>query len=66
MDHFRVERPGRRRIRPGPEIIGGCIAMEPDGRFTETIALRNEEAARDGESKEMPANMRKAWEASKV
>jgi hypothetical protein len=46
-----------------PEIIGGCIAMEPDGRFTETIAFRSEEAAREGETKEMPAEMRQAWEA---
>jgi hypothetical protein len=46
-----------------PEIIGGSIAMEPDGRFTETVAFRSEEAARAGESKEMPAEMREAWEA---
>ena len=45
-----------------PEIIGGSIAMEPDGRFTETVAFRSEEAAREGESKEMPAEMRQAWE----
>jgi hypothetical protein len=45
-----------------PEIIGGCIAMEADGRFTETVAFRSEDAAREGEGKEMPAEMRKAWE----
>jgi hypothetical protein len=45
-----------------PEIIGGVIAMEPDGRFTETVAFRSEEAAREGERKEMPAEMRQAWE----
>ena len=44
-----------------PEIIGGVIAMEPDGRFTETVAFRSEEAAREGERKEMPADMRQAW-----
>jgi len=46
-----------------PEIIGGSIAMEPDGRFTETVAFRSEDAAREGESKGMPAEMRQAWEA---
>ena len=45
-----------------PEIIGGCIAMEVDGRFTETIAFRSEEAAREGERKEMPAELRQAFE----
>jgi hypothetical protein len=45
-----------------PEIIGGVMAMAPDGTFTETIAFRSEEAAREGERKEMPAEMRQAWE----
>jgi hypothetical protein len=45
-----------------PEIIGGSIAIEPDGRFTETVAFRSEEAAREGEGKEMPAEMRQAWD----
>jgi hypothetical protein len=45
-----------------PEIIGGCIAMEADGRFTETIAFRSEDAAREGERKEMPAELRQAFE----
>jgi hypothetical protein len=45
-----------------PEIIGGSIAMEPDGRFTEMVAFRSEAAARAGETKEMPAEMRQAWE----
>ena len=46
-----------------PEIVGGSIAMEPDGRFTETIAFRSEDAAREGERKGMPAEMRPAWDA---
>ncbi len=41
-----------------PEIIGGTIAMEPDGWFTQTVAFRSEEEARAGESKEMPTEMR--------
>ena len=43
-------------------FIGGCIAMEPDGHFTETVSFRSEEAAHDGESKQMPDEMRQAWE----
>lgn len=38
-----------------PDIIGGTLAMEPDGWFTETIAFTNEAAAREGERKEMPS-----------
>lgn len=34
-----------------PEIIGGTIAMEPDGWFTETVAFRSEAEARAGESR---------------
>ena len=45
-----------------PEIIGGIIAIEPDGRFTETVAFRSEEAAREGERMEMPAEMRQTME----
>jgi hypothetical protein len=44
-----------------PEIIGGTIAMEPDGWFTETVAFRTETEAREGEKKEMPEEMRSAW-----
>src|SRR5664280_1760954 len=46
-----------------PEIIGGVIAIEPDGQFTETVAFRSEEAAREGERTEMPAEMAQTWEA---
>jgi hypothetical protein len=45
-----------------PEIIGGIIAIEPDGWFTETVAFRSEEAAREGERKEVPAEMRQTME----
>jgi hypothetical protein len=37
-----------------PEIIGGTLAIEPDGTFTETIAFTSEAEAREGEQKEMP------------
>jgi hypothetical protein len=47
-----------------PEIIGGIIAIEADGTFTETVAFRSEESAREGERKEIPAQIRQTWEDS--
>ena len=40
-----------------PEIIGGTIAVDEDGFFTQTIAFRSEAEAREGEKKEMPPEM---------
>jgi len=40
-----------------PEIIGGTIAIDPDGWFTETMASRSEAEARRGEQLEMPDEM---------
>jgi len=40
-----------------PEILGGTIAIESDGTFTQTVAFTTEAAAREGEAKEMPAEM---------
>lgn len=45
-----------------PKIIGGIIAIEPNGTFTETVAFRSEDAARVGERKEIPAQMRQEWD----
>lgn len=45
-----------------PEIIGGTIAMEPDGWFTETVAFRSETEARSGEMKQMPEEARERWD----
>jgi len=45
-----------------PELIGGTVAFEPDGRMTQTVAFRSEHAARAGETKEMPADLRQAYE----
>lgn len=41
-----------------PEIIGGTVAIEPDGTFTETVAFTSEEEARRGEQAEPPAELR--------
>ena len=44
------------------EEHGGTIAMEPDGWFTQTVCFRSEEAAREGEHKDMPAELREQFE----
>jgi len=41
-----------------PEILGGTIAVDKDGWFTQTVAFRSEAEAREGEQKEMPEQMR--------
>jgi len=41
-----------------PEIIGATLMVEPDGSFVETISFTDEEAARRGESLEMPDSVR--------
>jgi hypothetical protein len=48
--------------RMRPEILGGTLAVEPDGTFTETIAFSSEEAARRGETLEPPAEIRSELE----
>ena len=40
-----------------PEIIGGTIAIDADGWFTETMSFRSEAEARKGEQMEMPEEM---------
>lgn len=47
-----------------PEIIGATLALEPDGRFTQTVAFTDEAAARRGEQQEMPAEVQEAMESS--
>ena len=46
-----------------PEIIGGTLAMQPDGWFTETVAFRSEAEAREGERKEMPDEVQREFAA---
>ncbi|HET7397176.1 MAG TPA: hypothetical protein VFJ94_01540 [Intrasporangium sp.] len=41
-----------------PEIIGGTVAIDQDGFFTQTVAFRTEEEARRGEQLELPEEMR--------
>lgn len=43
--------------RMRPEIIGGTMAVDADGFFTQTMAFTTEDAAREGERQEMPPEM---------
>lgn len=64
-DRFRhfMEQPMDMLHETRPEILGGTIAIEPDGWFTQTVAFRSEAEARAGEHKEMPAEMREQFES---
>lgn len=59
--HF-MEQPMDTLHEARPDIIGGTIAIDEDGFFTQTVAFRSEDEARAGESKEMPAEMRSQME----
>ncbi len=45
-----------------PEIIGGTLAIEPDGTFTECVAFTSEDEARAAEKNEPPVEMRRDLE----
>jgi hypothetical protein len=47
-----------------PEILGGTLAIEEDGTFTETVAFTDEASARKGESMDMPSEVREALESA--
>ena len=46
-----------------PEIIGGTLALEPDGTFFQTVYFTDEEMARKGEQLEPPQEVRAELEA---
>jgi hypothetical protein len=46
-----------------PEIIGGTLALEPDGTFFQTIYFTDEDSARKGETIEPPAEIREGLES---
>jgi hypothetical protein len=51
------------QVREGrPEIIGGLMLDPGDGRWVDVIYFRSEQAAREGEQKEMPEEMRAEME----
>lgn len=45
-----------------PEILGGTLAFEADGTFTETVAFTDEASARTGEQLEPPADVQEAMQ----
>ena len=47
-----------------PDIIGGTLAIEEDGTFTETVAFSDEESARRGEQVQMPDDVRRSMESA--
>lgn len=50
-----TERAGPVLSSERPEIIGSTLAITPDGQFTETVAFTSEQAAREGEWRELGA-----------
>lgn len=49
-----IEQPMDLLRRMRPEIIGGTIAIDKDGYFTQTMAFTTEDAAREGEHQAPP------------
>jgi hypothetical protein len=45
-----------------PDVIGGVLAMHGDGGYTNAVYFTSEAAAREGEQKEMPEDMKAMWE----
>jgi hypothetical protein len=41
-----------------PDVIGGSVALHGDGGFTQVVYFTSEEAAREGERKETPPEMK--------
>ena len=46
-----------------PDIIGGTIAIDADGFFTQTMAFRTEAEAREGEQKSPPPEAQQEMDA---
>ena len=45
-----------------PDVLGGVAAWKDDGAFLQTIYFKSESEARANENKEMPAELKAAWE----
>ncbi|SDH92999.1 hypothetical protein SAMN05192558_103242 [Actinokineospora alba] len=45
-----------------PDVLGGTLAVDKDGFFTETIAFTSEDEARKNEAKELPPEAQKMFE----
>ncbi|HEU4423369.1 MAG TPA: hypothetical protein VFR67_12635 [Pilimelia sp.] len=47
-----------------PDIIGGTVALHGDGGYTQAVYFTSEAAAREGEAKEPPPELRELAEES--
>jgi hypothetical protein len=63
-DRFRkfMSQPMDALAQARPEIMGGTVAIDADGYFTETISFRTESEARLGEKQEMPADRQQEFQ----
>ncbi|MBA9004087.1 hypothetical protein [Thermomonospora cellulosilytica] len=59
---FWTEARERAMMELRPDIIGGVFAVHPDGGCTTVLYFTSEEAAREGERKEMPPEIKAQWE----
>lgn len=60
--HTLVEQSGDMLSRHRPDILSSSVAIDEDGFFTETVAFSSEDAAREGERKELPPDARQLME----
>lgn len=49
--------------RMRPDVIGGTLAIKPDGSYTQTVAFTDEASAREGEKQEPPPEVREQMES---
>ena len=45
-----------------PDILGDVIVMHADGTYTDAVYFTSEQAARDGETNEIPAELQRLFE----
>jgi hypothetical protein len=50
--------------RERPDILGGCLAIDENGSFTETIFFTSEAEARAGEKKAMPEDVQRTMDSA--
>lgn len=48
--------------RERPDLLGELIALDPSGDFVEAAYFSDEPAAREGERKQMPDELKKLWD----
>jgi hypothetical protein len=56
------ERVGPLLAKVRPDVLGGTVAVHEGGGFTQTVYFVSEEAARQGEARELPAELKALFE----